>query len=72
MPEHLDDADLVETRYKGSHIPSKAFRALQMYIKDDENVPSKGIIAQSLKWHECLNITCFLYILGQALNTGLL
>lgn len=49
LPEHLDDADLVETRYKGSHIPSKAFRALQMYIKDDENVPSKGIIAQSLK-----------------------
>ena len=41
LPDHLDDADLVEARYKGGHIPSKAFKALQMYIKDDDKEPPK-------------------------------
>ena len=45
LPDHLDDADLVETRYKGGHIPSKAFHFLQKYVSDDsKELPKKGTV----------------------------
>ena len=43
LPDHLDDADLIETRYKGGDIPSKAFKFLQKYVSDDaKDIQKKG------------------------------
>ncbi|XP_060568872.1 trithorax group protein osa-like isoform X4 [Ruditapes philippinarum] len=36
MPDRLNEEDMVDKRYTGAHIPSKSFKALQMYMDDDK------------------------------------
>ncbi|KAL4240514.1 hypothetical protein ACF0H5_001305 [Mactra antiquata] len=37
LPDKLSEEDMVDKRYKGSNIPSKSFKALQMFMDDDKH-----------------------------------
>ncbi|XP_053393080.1 trithorax group protein osa-like isoform X3 [Mercenaria mercenaria] len=40
MPDSLNEEDMIDKRYKGGSIPSKSFKALQMYMDDDKQAQS--------------------------------